>query len=298
MRLRRLSLAVVLALAGLGPGAALGEVCARDDAGRELCLPAPAARIAALSPGATELTYAAGAGERVVAVVDYSDYPPEARQVPSVGSHTRLDLERLLALRPELVVGWITGNPPEQLATLEDMGLPVFYIEPRSFEGVASAIERLARLAGTEAAGDREAARFREGMAALAERYAGVEPVPVFYQVWDEPLMTVNDEHLIGKVLTLCGGTNVFGELDRLVPRLDEEAVLAADPEAILAGGMGEENRDWLTHWERYPELTAVARDNLFFVPPSLIQRPTPRMLEGSRLFCEKLEQARERRGG
>lgn len=296
---RGLLVPLLLALLG-GPaaGQALAEVCARDDADREVCLPAPAARIAALSPGATELTYAAGAGERVVAVVDYSDYPPEARQVPSVGSHTRVDLERLLALRPELVVGWVTGNPPEQLATLEDMGLPVFYIEPRSFEGVASAIERLARLAGTAAAGDREAARFREGMAALAERYAGVEPVPVFYQVWDEPLMTVNDDHLIGKVLTLCGGTNVFGELDRLVPRLDEEAVLAADPEAILAGGMGEENRDWLTHWERYPELTAVARDNLFFVPPSLIQRPTPRMLEGSRLFCEKLELARERRGG
>lgn len=120
--------------------------------------------------------------------------------------------------------------------------------------------------------------------------------MPVFYQVWDEPLMTVNDDHLIGKVITLCGGVNVFGELDRLVPRISDEAVLAADPEAILAGGMGEENRHWLTHWEQYDELTAVRRDNLFFVPPSLIQRPTPRMLEGSRLFCEKLDQARARR--
>ncbi|MCP1367134.1 cobalamin-binding protein, partial [Halomonas sp. BBD48] len=101
---------------------------------------------------------------------------------------------------------------------------------------------------------------------------------------------------LIGEVISLCGGRNVFGGLERLVPRIGTEAVLAANPEAIVAGGMGEENRDWLTAWEAYPELTAVERDNLFFVPPSLIQRPTPRLLEGSRLFCEKLEEARSHR--
>jgi iron complex transport system substrate-binding protein len=289
-----MGLALALLLAG---AVQAGERCAVDDRGREVCLDAPASRIAALSPGATELVYAAGAGERVVAVVAYSDYPPEALEVASVGSHTRLDLERLLALAPDLVIGWVTGNPAEQLETLESLGLPVFYIEPRTLEGVATAIERLARLAGSEAAGEAEVARFRDGMAELAERYAEAAPVSVFYQVWDEPLMTINDDHLIGQVLTLCGGVNVFGGLDRLVPRLDEEAVLAADPEAILAGGMGEENRAWLAHWQQYPALTAVERDNLFFVPPSLIQRPTPRLLEGSRLFCEKLEVARGRRG-
>jgi iron complex transport system substrate-binding protein len=288
-----------LALALLGPG--VGEVraealCATDDRSREVCLGAPATRIAALSPGATELVYAAGAGEKVVAVVAYSDYPPEAQEVQSVGSHTRIDLEALVTLTPDLVIGWMTGNPPEQLETIEALGIPVFYIEPRDFEGVSSAVERLALLADTREEGDRVAAEFRDGMAALAERYANAEPVAVFYQVWDEPLMTINDEHLIGKVLTLCSGVNVFGELSRLVPRIDDESVLAADPEAILAGGMGEENRQWLTHWEQYPGLTAVAQDNLYFVPPSLIQRPTPRLLEGSRLFCEKLDRARDKR--
>ncbi|WP_299310527.1 cobalamin-binding protein [uncultured Halomonas sp.] len=286
-----------LALAALGPGEARADApCALDDRGREVCLERPASRIAALSPGATELTWAAGAGDQVVAVVAYSDYPPEAAEVVSVGSHTRVDLERLLALAPDLVIGWVTGNPAEQLETLESLGLPVFMIEPRTFEGVASAVERLARLAGTEAVGNAEAMRFRDGIAELARRHAEAAPVSVFYQVWDEPLMTINDEHLIGQVVTLCGGVNVFGTLPRLVPRLDEESVLAADPEAILAGGMGEENRGWLDHWTRYPALTAVARDNLFFVPPSLIQRPTPRLLEGSRIFCDKLEVARGRR--
>ncbi|MGR2737772.1 cobalamin-binding protein [Billgrantia sp. Q4P2] len=288
---------LALALLGLGTVTAHAEaLCATDDRSREVCLEAPATRIAALSPGATELVYAAGAGEKVVAVVAYSDYPPEAKEVPSVGSHTRMDLEALVSLRPDLVIGWVTGNPPEQLETLEALGMPVFYIEPRDVESVSSAVERLALLADTREEGDRVATEYRDGMAALAERYADAEPVTVFYQVWDEPLMTVNDEHLIGKVLTLCGGVNAFGELSRLVPRIDDESVLAADPEAILAGGMGEENRNWLTHWEQYPNLTAVERENLYFVPPSLIQRPTPRLLEGSRLFCEKLDHARDKR--
>ncbi len=285
----------VLTLCLLTP-MAKAEVCARDDTGADVCLDEPAQRIAALSPGATELVWAAGAGDQVVAVVAFSDYPPEAKQVTSVGSHTRMDLEKLLALKPDLIVGWVTGNPPEQLQALEDLGLPVFAIEPRTFEGVSSTIERLATLAGTETAGFAEADRFRQGIAELRERYQDSDPVPVFYQVWDEPLMTVSDEHLIGKVITLCGGENVFGQLDRLVPRISPEAVIGADPEAILAGGMGEENRHWLTRWEAFANLRATADDNLYFVPPSLIQRPTPRMLQGAQLFCEKLDAARAKR--
>ncbi len=272
------------------------EVCATDDTGTEVCLEQPASRIAALSPGATELVWAAGAGEKVVAVVSFSDYPEAATKVASVGSHTRMDLERLMELQPDLVIGWVTGNPPEQLEALADLGLPVFSIEPRTFEAVSHTIERLATLAGTEQAGFAEAERFRQGIAKLERQYRNAEPVPVFYQVWDEPLMTVNDKHLIGKVITLCGGVNVFGDLERLVPRISPEAVIGANPEAILAGGMGEENRHWLTRWEAFPGIEATAKDNLYFIPPSLVQRPTPRMLEGSQLFCQKLDTARAKR--
>jgi iron complex transport system substrate-binding protein len=271
--------------------------CAVDDRDREVCLYNAAQRIATLSPGATELTFAAGAGDQVVAVVSYSDYPPEAKQVASVGSHTRIDLETLVGLAPDLVIGWVTGNPAEQLETLEALGMPVFYIEPRDVEGVASAIERLARLAGTEVAGQSVADNFRDTMAALEARYRDRDPVSTFYQVWDEPLMSVNGQHLIGQVVEICGGENVFGEQARMVPRIDDEAVLAVNPEAIVAGGMGEENRHWLTHWEQYANLTAVAENNLFFVPPSLIQRPTPRLTEGTQILCEKLETARQKRG-
>ncbi|MBP5980320.1 MAG: cobalamin-binding protein [Halomonas sp.] len=271
--------------------------CVVDDRDREVCLYNPARRIATLSPGATELTYAAGAGEQVVAVVSYSDYPPEAKQVASVGSHTRIDLEALISLAPDLVIGWVTGNPAEQLETLEALGLSVFYIEPRTIEGVASTIERIARLAGTEAAGQSVADGFRRQMEALENQYEHRELVSTFYQVWDEPLMSVNDQHLIGQIIQLCGGFNVVGEQSRLVPRLDDEAVLAANPEAIVAGGMGEENRHWLTHWEQYPYLTAVVNNHLFFVPPSLIQRPTPRMVQGAKILCDQLDSVRRMRG-
>jgi iron complex transport system substrate-binding protein len=295
---RHLSVMLLAGLALLPLAAAQGQngVCAVDDLGREVCLDAPAERIAALSPGATELTFAAGAGERVVAVVAHSDFPPEAQRIPSVGSHSRIDLEALVGVSPTLVIGWSTGNPAEQLKTLESLGMAVFYIEPRSIKGVASAIERLAALAGTDAEGDAVASEFRTTMASIEARYAQRQPVATFYQVWDAPLMSVNDAHLIGQVIAMCGGDNVFGDQERLVPRLNDEAVLAANPDAIIAGGRGEENRDWLTHWKQYPNLAAVAQEQLFFIPPSLIQRPTPRLMEGAKSLCEKLDRVRQDR--
>ena len=284
------------ALLGLSPALLAASICVVDDAQRDVCLPAPAQRIASLSPGATELVFAAGGGERVVAVVAFSDYPPEARTLPSVGSHSRLDLERLLTLQPDLAIVWGSGDSAEQMAALEDFGVPVFYLEPKNAEGIARAIERLARLSASETVGRQAAERFRQGMAELTEQYRDSEPVTVFYQVWNKPLMTVNDSHLIGQVIRLCGGRNVFAELPRQIPRIDIEAVLTANPQAILAGGMGEENRYWLTEWQAYPGLQAVQQGNLFFIPPSLVQRPTPRLLEGARLLCESLETSRARR--
>jgi iron complex transport system substrate-binding protein len=284
------------ALLGLSPALHAASICVVDDAQRDVCLPAPAQRIASLSPGATELVFAAGGGERVVAVVAFSDYPPEARALPSVGSHSRLDLERLLTLQPDLAIVWGSGDSAEQMAALEDFGVPVLYLEPENPEGIALAIERLARLSASETVGRQAAERFRQGMAELTERYRDSEPVTVFYQVWNKPLMTVNDSHLIGQVIRLCGGRNVFAELPRQIPRIDIEAVLTANPQAILAGGMGEENRYWLTEWQAYPGLQAVQQGNLFFIPPSLVQRPTPRLLEGARLLCESLETSRARR--
>ena len=267
-----------------------------DDRGRDVCIDHAAMRIAALSPGATELIYAAGAGDNVVAVVSYSDYPEAAKSVTSVGSHTRLDLERLISLQPDLILAWGTGNPTEQIETLERLGLPVYYVEPHEFEDIARNIDNLGALAGTSQRAKEKHSAFVLALMFCTNAINRPLWVKTFYQVWDEPLMTMNGSHYISKVVDLCGGDNVFADSPRLIPRLSQEAVLLKNPEAIIAGGMGERNANWLEKWRAFADLLATQKDNLFFVPPSLIQRPTPRLLEGAQILCEKLDIARARR--
>lgn len=293
MRLRYLLYGVGL-LALAGPLRA--EPCVMDDAGREVCLEAPAQRIVALSPGVTELLYAAGAGERLVGAVSFSDYPPEADDLPRVGSYDRLDLEALLALDPDLVVAWSGGNPEQQLERLPTLGVPVFFSDADDFAAIAANLARFGELAGSEAEGQAAATRLRDEVAELRDRYAKADPVRVFYQVWESPLMTVNGEHWISQALALCGGVNLFAEQSSLVPRIGREAVLTRDPEAIITGGMGKADSTWLEAWHDFPDMTAVQRGNLFFVNPDLVQRATPRLVQGTRDICRHLEVVRERR--
>lgn len=268
--------------------------CVVDDTQRQLCLAAPAQRIVSLSPGATELLFDAGAGEQIVGTVSFSDYPEAAKNIPRVGSYNRIDLESLLALRPDLIIAWRTGNPRGQVERLERMGLPVFYTEPRSFAEIADTLARLGRLLGREETAEAAAAGLSREVAVLAAEYAEAEPVRVFYQIWDEPLMTVNDAHFISEAIRLCGGVNMFGGLPRLTPTLDPETVLAANPQAIIVGGMGEAEHGWATGWRRYEVLQAVQREHVFFVPPSTLQRPTLRLLAGTRTLCTQLQAVRD----
>ena len=292
--MRRLLVVLSLLLAHIANAGS--ERCVDDDRNVKVCLDAPAARIIALSPGATELLYAAGAGDKLIAAVSFSDYPDEAKALPRVGSYNRFDLEAILSLTPDLLIGWHSGNPTEQLAQLEALGLKVYYSELRGFDDVSRTLRRFGELAGSEPVANAAAEHFDQGISALRKQYQNAESVRVFQQIWVNPLMTVNDQHLISEATRLCGGINVFGNLPRLAARIDHEAVLAANPEAIIAGGMGEENRSWLDDWRPYSGLLAVQRDNLFFIPPSTLQRPTPRLLSGTRMLCQHLDTARGRR--
>lgn len=273
-----------------------GPVTVTDDKGREVHLEAPARRIISLAPHITENLFAVGAGDQIVGTVNYSDYPQAAEDIPRVGSYKQLDLESILALEPDLVVAWESGNVRAQLERLEALGYPLYFSNPQTFEQLASGLARLGRLSGHVTGGEEAETQVRHTLAELEDRYGQQPPVTVFYQVWDRPLMTLNEEHLISQAIHLCGGENIFGHLDTLVPRLNREVILAADPEAIIGGGMGEDNPQWVEDWRRWSDMTAVQRDNLFFIPPSLIQRPTPRILEGTRMICDFLETARERR--
>lgn len=295
----RKNLPRLLLLAGLLSASSLlraGTVEVLDDVGTTLRLAQPARRIVSLAPHLTETLFAAGAGERIVGSVEYSNYPPAAAKIARVGSYSQIDLERVIALRPDLIIAWQSGNAAAHVDRLRALGFPVYVSQPDRIEEVASEIERLGVLAGSAPVAGRAAASFRRRLAALQKRYSRQPPVPTFYQIWKQPLMTVGRRQIISDVIRLCGGENVFGTLETMAPTVTVEAIIAADPEAIVASGMGEQRPDWLDDWQQWTAITAVARGNLFFVPPDLIQRHTPRLLDGAELLCQHLETARGRR--
>ena len=291
--MKRLCASLLAALACLP---ARGEIVVTDVDGTSIRLAAPARRIVSLTPHIPELLFAAGAGDRMVGTAQYSDYPPAARSLPRVGGHA-LDLEAIVALKPDLVLGWKSGNAAASVARLRALGLTVHLSEPGRIEDIAGELERIGLLAGTGAAADAAAKAFRERYAKLAARYSRRPPVTVFYQIWKQPLMTVNGKQIISDAIRLCGGRNVFEQLPVLAPTVTVEAVIAVNPEVIVASGMGESRPEWLDDWRRWTTLKAVVRDNLYFVPPDLLQRHTPRILDGAEKLCTHLEAVRAKRG-
>jgi iron complex transport system substrate-binding protein len=286
---------IIIGLAVAMPAHA--EVSVRDDAGNTVRLAQPAKRIISLAPHMTETLFAAGAGAQIVGTVDYSDYPEVAKKIQRVGGYSRFDLEAVAALKPDLIVGWQSGNAAAHLDKLKGLGYTMYVSQPNRIEDVASEIERLGTLAGTNATADAEAKRFRDKLAALRAQYTGKATVRTFYQIWKQPLMTVGKNQIISDAIRLCGGDNVFGKLEQMAPTVNVEAVIAANPEAIIASGMGDSRPEWLDDWKKWTSIEAVKRDNLFFVPPELIQRHTPRLLEGTEILCTHLETVRGKRG-
>jgi iron complex transport system substrate-binding protein len=293
MAASRLFMAALLALATVGAQAAVTVV---DDAGRRVTVQQPARRVISMAPHATELLFAAGGGERVVGAMNYSDYPEAAKTIPLVGSNSVIDMERVLALKPDLVVVWHSGNTARQIAQIAATGVPVFHSEPRKLGQVADNIERLGQLLGTQATASAAASVLRTRLAGLEARYGKRPPVTVFYQIWDQPLYTLNDAQIASDAIRLCGGRNVFGALNVVAPEVSVEAVLAADPEAIMAGKRHDPANPGLKLWQPYKSMTAVKRGNLLTVNGELLTRPGPRVVDGAEQLCAAFEAVRQRR--
>lgn len=290
MRVRCLCSLAILVLA-LVPALARATVTVVDDLGRKVTLSRPAARIVSLSPHATELLYAVGAGAQLVGVAAYSDFPPEAQRLPQVGDALAIDLERVLVLKPDLIIAWATGGNRSQVARLAQAGLTVFYSEPRRAEEVATTLQRLAKLTGTSSAGQVAAQRFRDELAALGEAYRDARPVRLFYEIWHEPLMTLNGQHIVSDLLVRCGARNVFADLPTLAPSVSLEAVLAARPEVIVSSAGPSALRDW----QRWTELPAVRHGTLCPANYARMHRAGPRLVAAAREVCECIDGARQR---
>lgn len=275
---------------------AMAGVSVRDDNGNTVVLPRPAQRIVALAPHITELVFAAGAGSHLVGTVSYSDYPPAASRIPRIGDNRQIDIERLIALKPDLLVVWLHGNAERQLEPLRKLGIPLFYSEPRTLGDIPDALIRMGQLFGTEAQARQSAAELRRKLDDLAARYGNRPPVRVFYQVWDRPLYTLNGSHIVNDALRLCGGANVFAKLPVTAPTVNIESVLIENPEVIITGDRRNKSSNGLDIWKPYASLLAVHRGNLFSLDADLLNRPGPRIIDGAAALCEKLEQARSHR--
>ncbi|MYM42093.1 cobalamin-binding protein [Duganella qianjiadongensis] len=275
-------------------GSADAAISVRDDDGNLVTLQKPAQRIIAMAPHVTELLYAAGGGNKIVGAVTYSDYPEAAKKLPRIGDNRQVDMERVIAMKPDLIVIWLHGSSERQIDTLRQLGVPLFHSEPQKLEGIADSLLRLGQLMGTESVAQPAAAEISRQFAALARQYGNRPPVRMFYQVWDKPLYTLSGSSIVSDAMRLCGGVNIFADLKVTAPVVSTEAVLQADPEAIF--GTSEKNYGGVNLWRPYTTMKAVRNDNLFTLNGELLNRAGPRMVAGTAALCEKLELARQHR--
>ncbi|MES2264145.1 MAG: cobalamin-binding protein [Pseudomonadota bacterium] len=280
-------------LIGASHGAS-AAITVRDDDGNPVTLQKPAQRIISMAPHVTELLFAAGGGDKIVGAVNYSDYPEAAKKIPNIGDNRQVDMERVAAMKPDLIVIWMHGSSERQIDTLRQLGIPLFHSEPKKLADIADNLQRMGQLMGTESVAQKAAAELREKLAALTAQYAKRPPVRVFYQVWDKPLYTLSGSHIISDAMRVCGGENVFASMKITAPVVDVEGVLREDPEAVFA--TSEKNYGGVNLWRPYKTMLAVRNDNLFTVDGHLLNRAGPRMIQGTAVLCEKLELARQHR--
>ncbi len=242
--------------------------------------------IVSLAPNITEMVYAAGAGKYLVGVDAYSDYPPAAKKLRKVATFSGIDLERVIALHPDLVIAWRGGNPQAQLDKLKRFGIKILYSDPQRLLDIPAMIEKIGSLAGTSAVARVAAAKFRDQYHQLQQRYqhfAQHNRPKVFYQVWQQPLTTINGRSLISKIINFCGGRNIFANLPMIAPQVTLESVLVADPDLIISG---EKQATLLAYWARWQQVSAVKHHALYSINPDLIARPGPRILQGVQRVC------------
>lgn len=283
MRFWALALGGCLALASLSTAA---ELVVRDDAGETVRLAAPARRVVSLAPHLAELVYAVGGGGQLVGVSRHTDYPAEAAAKPSVGDAHAVDRERLLSLKPDLVLVWRGGMSPDRVAELKHLGIPVYQNDIRRLADVPSSLERIGRLLGRAEGGKLLAARWRAELAGLERKPRSGVPVPAFYQIWHEPLYTIGEGHWLNEFLSVCGARNVFAGLKALAPPVSREAVLVSGAELVVLSNASAES---LGGWKRFPEFPPQKHQRYCVVEPSLSERPGPRLVRGVRQLCDCL---------
>lgn len=287
------ALALLILLASL-MSVPVDALTVTDDTGARIELPGPAQRIVSLSPGATEMLFAAGAGDRVIATVEYSDEPPAAKHIPRVGDVAAIDIERLVALRPDIAVIWSSGGNVAQIEKLSRLGLPLYRHQVAVLHDLPQSLRRLGILAGTSAVAERNARNLEQRLARLEREFpAGSRRPTVLLQVWNRPIYTVGGSQLMNDALRICGTRNVFGDLKEPGPAVDIEAVIARDPDIIVAAAPAGAGSAWLTDWKRFADLRAVKSGHLIPFEDDSFSRLGPSVLTATEALCKLLAAAR-----
>lgn len=260
-----------------------------DDSGQLIRLQTHAQRIISLAPDITENLFAIGAGDQLVGVISGSDYPTPAKNILPVGSYLGLDIEKILALKPHLIVSWGT-NFSKQLQLLKNWGIPIYITNPRRLEDIPRTLINLGCLSGHELKASAVAESYLQRLKDLSARYQSQQQVSVFYQIGSYSLLTINKTSWINQVIQLCGGINIFAHTHSLVSEVGWEAVLAANPQVIVSDAT---QADWQMRWQAWPQLSAVKNHFFLKIHPDLIDRASPRLLDGARQLCAYLQMVR-----
>ena len=266
-----------------------------DFDGKRISLTRPAKKIVALAPHVVENVFSAVAGDKLVGVVDYSNHPPQALNIPIVGGYEKANHEKIIEVDPDLIIAWQSGNSQAGINRLMDLGYPVYIDQPDTLRDVAKSIRDIGILSGSQDVAEPVAKQYLEQLDEVQQLYADKQKVTSFYQVWNEPLQTINGNHIISDAIEICGGINIYAEEFAVAPIINIESVLERDPLAIIASGMSSHRPEWLDSWLEWGSLTAVKYDNLFFVNPDHIQRHTVRLLLGIERICQQLDSARNK---
>jgi iron complex transport system substrate-binding protein len=267
-----------------------------DDTGAHLALAQPAQRIVSLAPGATEMLFAAGAGSRLIATVAYSDQPAAARLVPRIGDSSAIDMERLLVLKPDVIVYWPGGNNPAQIAQIRRLGFALYGQQVNRLGDLGISLRRLGQLTGTTAAAEQRAGEIDAQLSQLQERYSKRTPLTALLETWNQPLYTVGALHLMSDALRVCGATNVFGDLSQLSSAVQVEAVLSRDPQLIIVAAPPGVGAQWLQAWRQFPALQAVRSGKLLDFKDQALSRLGPSVVAATAGLCAQIDAARDRR--
>lgn len=256
-----------------------------------------AKRIISLAPHLTEMVYSAGAGNKLVGVVDYSDYPESARSKPIIGGYNGINIESIIQLKPDLILTWRSGTRPQDTERLKELqsklGFVIWESDIDTLADIPRLIEQIGHMANTQHTAENNAAKLRQTLNELQSQFSSKKPIQIFYQIWNNPLMTIGKRQFISQAIELCGGKNIFDDLKTLTGSVSIETVILRNPEMLLIGGRQSFQQEWKQNWQKYPQIQAVKNQQIHLLDNNLYQRPTARFINALKPLCQTIDSVR-----